>query len=372
MIKMSANSNALALLAQAESRIDLKIDPRLSDFLKRKVNVGNLVAVEGEIVVCEEGADEQSLIVEVRRSLRTANRIRTNIDEEKYSEVIQIASPIISSFLKRQGPIIVGPLAPLFNICLGRSRAHFILKRFDLAIDDATMGLHMISRCAEALQYSKRTGLSEERLRFNIFKALYCKARVLTTRSRSTQLQGDLCGALIDARASHALSKSLEPTEDTFHQLEMSLHLIVSILAEMKCGMPRPHYTPHENREWCKELRIGDYSLKNRVCSNCGQCPASSVRLLKCGGCRRTWFCGKTCHQESWPKHKERCHQLRLAAHHVRVEMTESEVRESLEIGGHGFIDNIHDTLILLRDTRTGEVFDSLSNRTVCFLPESD
>jgi hypothetical protein len=158
---------------------------------------------------------------------------------------------------------------PLINICCFRSFAHIKvnMNSLDLAIDDATMGLHIISRYTKALRYSKGTGLRS----FDFLLKFH--AGWFTTSSQSAVFQGDLGGALVDTRASRVVSNTCETAEDTFHQLGSSLHLIVSILAPMKCRMQCPHYTPHENREWCKELLIGDYSLRNSLCSHCCQCP---------------------------------------------------------------------------------------------------
>jgi hypothetical protein len=243
------------------------------------------------------------------------------------------------------------------------------LQKFDLAIDDATTGLHMVSRYIEALQCSEALGMSEERLRTKIAGAWECKAKLCFFRSQSTQSKEDFSGALLDARACWALWNSNGPIESRLQQ-ETGWLMIVGILARMKKGLPRPHWTAHEYRAWCKELHIGDYSLKKHMCSNCGLFPSSSVQLLRCGVCRSTWFCGTACLRESWPDHKEMCKQLKpTAISIICVNYKEAEVRDSIANDGHyGVTDSTkHNAFALLYDPQTGEIFDSLSDRRVIF-----
>eukprot|EP00982_Pelagococcus_subviridis_P003587 26893-Pelagococcus_subviridis.AAC.12 len=39
----------------------------------------------------------------------------------------------------------------------------------------------------------------------------------------------------------------------------------------------------------------------------CGRCDARDVSWRACGGCRKTYYCGKECQRADWPSHKETC-----------------------------------------------------------------
>ena len=43
----------------------------------------------------------------------------------------------------------------------------------------------------------------------------------------------------------------------------------------------------------------------NKCCSNCGK--YWDKEFKKCGGCRNTYYCSKTCQAEDWKNHKHMC-----------------------------------------------------------------
>lgn len=43
-----------------------------------------------------------------------------------------------------------------------------------------------------------------------------------------------------------------------------------------------------------------------RVCAGCC-CDKSQAKLLRCAGCRQTWYCSPACQRKDWKTHKPTC-----------------------------------------------------------------
>ena len=59
----------------------------------------------------------------------------------------------------------------------------------------------------------------------------------------------------------------------------------------------------------------GPGNLPGTVCDHCGKTPeqASVAKLLECGSCRATRYCGKACSAAAWPGHKKACRARKAA-----------------------------------------------------------
>merc|ERR1719509_202811 len=46
---------------------------------------------------------------------------------------------------------------------------------------------------------------------------------------------------------------------------------------------------------------------ETRICWCCGKEPVDEVKLSKCGGCRKAWYCSESCQTTDWQEHGSYC-----------------------------------------------------------------
>ena len=68
----------------------------------------------------------------------------------------------------------------------------------------------------------------------------------------------------------------------------------------------RPFFTNEEILTLEEELGIGLCSYSKYNCNGCG-ISHDKVRLFKCSGCYRVWYCGQECSEIKWSNHKHNC-----------------------------------------------------------------
>ena len=56
----------------------------------------------------------------------------------------------------------------------------------------------------------------------------------------------------------------------------------------------------------------------------CGRCDARDVSWRACGGCRKTYYCGKECQRADWPSHKETCKPAFMYVGHSETTIADS------------------------------------------------
>ena len=59
---------------------------------------------------------------------------------------------------------------------------------------------------------------------------------------------------------------------------------------------------PIEYKEYINYLRI-----EVKMCSYCGVYENDNIKLLKCGRCKKTYYCNKKCQSDGWSAHKDFC-----------------------------------------------------------------
>lgn len=108
-------------------------------------------------------------------------------------------------------------------------------------------------------------------------------------------------------------------------------------------------------------MESGHYTKERYKCLECG----ASARLQMCSGCCHALFCGKECQSKAWNKgHKRTC---KAPVVHIFVENHEGAMHD---IAQEGFIIGEYFNsypVIVVRDPKTGRVFDMIRNDSVVF-----
>ena len=308
----------------------------------------------------------QSALKKIKnREAKMVPKVRKLLGEKKYEEVVSCTSSMIlarqhfgethSRYLKHA---IIKPM----NIEILRIRAEAYLKlhQFQLCCDDANAGLQHIPTF-----FDLGTRNEMEMQAILTLKRFQCL--LLALRANGTKGLGDKVGALVDMRTVVALVRDLGR-----YLTEQIQSDILTLMAEIKLGCPRPHYTDTEIRAWNKELQINEYALKNRICANCGihHDPLVNAALKICGGCKMAWFCGSECSREYWPTHKVHCRSpVKRGATMLQMEEA-CKVKKVIAEVGYYLMVNDNGPALVMHDDQTGQYYESLSDQEVFFVDE--
>jgi hypothetical protein len=286
------------------------------------------------------------------------------MNDKKYEEIVACASSVILA-KQQYGEKCAHRNFSIFNtahieLFLFRAEAYLRLNKHQLCVDDANAGLELIS--AMLTQLDTRKDLD------SIMGFKRMQATSLVIRAGGCNELGDKEGAFVDLRAAVALVQ--EMGLDLQYDLQAN---IMTVMAEMKLGCRRPHYTDAEIRALNKELQLKEYAPANRFCSNCGKHPSVvSVALKLCGGCKMVWFCGSECSRTYWPNHKVQC--KNPTRKKVTLIPTSTDIQEDIAEKGFSLVrdDAGNGPASIMRDARTGQYFESLSDQDVFLVSSED
>jgi hypothetical protein len=145
---------------------------------------------------------------------------------------------------------------------------------------------------------------------------------------------------------------------------------LLATYARQKLGASRPHRTDEDRRKIERELRINIYSSEEYCCTGCAAAGTSETTLRLCARCQRAWFCSRECQEQAWEaEHKRVCSKKPrpLFAHDDEKEGVEESFEDWEKlVGSWGEGRCFH---ALVRDTATGRLFESLTDRDMYFLP---
>jgi hypothetical protein len=304
----------------------------------------------------------------ILREQKTASELKTLWDSKDYAKVVSCASSVILARRQFEEKYLIGKGIKYFgivqfDILRYRALAYHMLNQVQFCIDDATAGLDLLAS-SSGQEQPKDFSHREKKISSKDanFQCKNYQRQFLLVRAECYKSLGDKDQALVDLRALVALERQMG------YDLS-GVCSIMTLMAEMKIGSPRPHYTDDEIRAWNKELQIKEYAIKNRICSNCGKNPSDRSKLKVCGGCKTAWFCGSECSAQFWPKHKLLC---RHPVKKCTLIPTSSEVSLRAEIAKKGYYNVIDDNgpAVIVCDSSTGCLHESLSDQDVFFVDE--
>ena len=307
------------------------------------------------------------------REQKTASDLAALCDSQNYVEIVSCASLVILARREFESKYFFGKGITFFGIAQVeifryRAIAYEKLEQFQLSIDDANAGLDLLASFAGQNEPTKTFSFGQEKISVNDMIAEHkkCQQRLLCLRSVCFKSLGDKDRAFDDLRAAVALERQMG-----YDLSEGPLWTYIMIsMAEMKIGSPRPHFTDDEIRAWNKELQIKEYSIKNRICSNCRKNPSASTKLKICGGCKKAWFCGSECLTKFWPNHKSICRHP-VKKYTIIPPNIEASVWAGIAEKGYYNVIDDNGPAIIVCDSRTGWLHESLSDQDVFFVDET-
>jgi tetratricopeptide (TPR) repeat protein len=360
-----------AVIAKAQERVKPESESCFPYNVKRDLvssSRGVIVAIDNLPFPKGLSAQDATALKSLqKRESKIVPKVQALLRESKYEEVISCTSSVVLA--KQQfGEKCSHSEFVIFNsnnieIYQARASAYFELKQYQLCVDEANAALELISAIFAHL------GTKNEKEKDTIFAVKRWQSVLLFYRANGSKGLGDKDGALIDLRA--VIARVHESGRDLDYRLQAN---ILTLMAEMKLGSPRPHYTDAEIRAWNKELQLKEYAPKNRICANCGKPddPSEGLALKMCGGCKRVWYCGSECSRANWPIHKVPCKNPGKKRVTVISNEMACEVKANIvEVGHHSVFDDNGPALIL-QDHRTGRYFESLSDQDVFFVVNAD
>ena len=110
-------------------------------------------------------------------------------------------------------------------------------------------------------------------------------------------------------------------------------------------------------------------------CANVG-CNVTGRDLVdkQCARCRRTWYCSERCQSRDWENHREVCKTFRKgrtgSMQYVNAELYAS-LFASVQAKGYTISRYGNGFEAVLQDPTTGELYESMSNRTLSTERES-
>ena len=350
---------AKALISKAQSRLNSEDD---ADFLQKNSRAMGPDHVDGDFHRAGTHPNDPPISSEAVKALfekgtKVFRKIYTKLLLQNFDEVVSLATEFLS---KSRHDIEVHDISDVgvFNM---RALAYFCLDKHDSVVNDTTSALNLITAFLKMSVMDASDHCDQ-----HILKTFQC--RILLLRAKSTDFLGDMEGALVDVRAAIALEFELgsNVTEDRLQERALIL------LARIKAGSPRPHFTSEEIRAWNKEFKIKEYSKLNQCCLNCGISPSSVIKLKLCGNCKLAWFCGTKCQRMYWPTHKPQCTSLLKKVTALPIE-TEADTRADIKAKGFSVVhDDRNGPAIVVCDGRTGAIHESLSDQDVAFLADTD
>ena len=363
--------NRNALVREAQGRVE--ISGELKDEFRFTQRILRLLAPHISIPMHKLGtspADPKNLNAATVKDLtkvaaENCKKLKDFLGQQRFEDAILLASEFLSSLrnVDQDSKFLNSAEITYFHV---RAVSFLALGQGKLAIDDTTAALKLIS---SFMKIYPNNGQPDFKFCNQLLDLKTRQSNALLLRAQIADNLGDLEGALVDMRAAIAI------------EVEMGRNLTgipiqreaLILLARMKAGSPRPHFTVEEIRAWNKELQIKEYSPKNRLCSNCGVHRSANAKLKLCGDCKQAWFCGTQCQRISWPLHKLHC---RNPLKKVTVIPIEEENMHRSEIASKGYStvedDASSETAVLLCDVLTGAIYESLSNQDVVFVTDSE
>jgi hypothetical protein len=297
-----------------------------------------------------------------RREANIVSKVKVLLKKKKYGNVVECTTSIIRD-KKQFGEMRDLELAAYFNshnieIFHARAIAYLELKQHQSCINDANAGLELISAVFAQLG----AGTESERWHQET------RCTLLHLRAIASKNLGDKEGAFVDLRAVVALVH--ESGCDLDEEIQCD---IMTLMAEMKLGCCRPHYTDDEIRAFNKEFQLKTYAPKNRICANCGKHHSTSVRLKTCGGCKLAWFCGPECLHAYWPTHKAQCkNPYKKKDTALPLDLTETcIIKKKIAEVGHYLVRGDNGPALVMHDNGTGRYYESLSDQDVFFVPKT-
>lgn len=169
------------------------------------------------------------------------------------------------------------------------------------------------------------------------------------------QAYTDLVGACAVSRCVTGIEwKDVSFAEPLFH-----------LIGVMKEDEPRPHYTFAEIKDLKEKLLLDESTLSDLdFCLRCGK----KCIDVKCPRCDLAHYCSKKCSKKHWErKHKHECDPL-AGGDLKNIKLSDSfkaRVNKEIEMEGHCVHFHRNHPLVIFRDSEAGELFDSLSNKTI-------
>jgi hypothetical protein len=372
---MPAKARMQNIINEAEERVKAEFKAKFPNVLKDGTAVSGPDASSkmSKTLSARDLAAFQGTVSVNRRGIK---HLKTLVSKRNYEAVVMYASELISAKQKlscKKSP----QNAEIFNyieseIYYIRGFAASQLNNHELGMDDATFGLQLVLAMREALsQCEEKTDRRHRNSSVSIGDAQrelkIQECLLLKLRSQCSKNLGDLDGSLVDARAAVALifSNNLEIYNRDY------VTQVLIVLACKNAGLCRPHFSDLEVHFWNKELRIKMYSRENHVCFNCGQGASEGEKLKICGDCKKVWFCGTACLKTAWPKHKPCCRCKLKIVTAIPIKM-EAMVRSEIAKNGFYIALDRNGPAVVILDSKTGSIHESLSDQEVLFLNEDD
>ena len=208
---------------------------------------------------------------------------------------------------------------------------------------------------------------------FIMAKALYINKSSLTT------LHG--CAAAIRLWSEY---QDLDMQDYLSYNFPMLVPMIIyqTVEAQTKENTQRPFFSVNKLKRIEDELGIGIYSMQNLKCNECGAVDDDvKVKLNKCDGCNRVWYCGNKCQEKNWLTHKHVCkNRWRKKKLYLKSKLTYNIMKQMVMKDNNGDGVNFRvqvdvttgDTFMYCIDPDTNELFDGLTDRPICFLSCSE
>ena len=150
-----------------------------------------------------------------------------------------------------------------------------------------------------------------------------------------------------------------------------------TVEAQTKENTPRPFFSVNKLKRIEDELGIGIYSTHNLKCNECGAIDDDDVKvkLNKCDGCNRVWYCGNKCQEKNVCKNRWRKKNLYLKSK-LTYDIMKKMVMKDTNGDGVNFRVQVDvttgDTFMYCIDPDTTELFDGLADRPIYFLSCSE
>jgi hypothetical protein len=161
------------------------------------------------------------------------------------------------------------------------------------------------------------------------------------------------------------ICKELNCKESTIKGSEAK-KMVCEKLIYQKRGRPRPFLSCKRVDSIKQELQMGTHAPESGVCECCHK-NERQVMLLRCSSCRTVWYCSKECQQKHWKSHRQTCgSEWRKVTIKVPFQAYRILIRKFEKIRLFYADDRVCPMpLVILRDKKTGEFFDGLSDRTI-------
>ncbi len=250
-----------------------------------------------------------------------------------------------------------GHLSFLYLVC---SYCHLCTGTYASCIDDATTTIHHVRLFKNNPDhYANFIDVEHD--------ALYSRAQAYLKTGKFDKASKDF-RAVCSMKRLHGENIS-ERTKEYTMEKAVTDALMCMAMQKVQDNVARPHFTSDERVKIQRELGIGPFSVDKYNCLSCHKRPSSAVKLSLCSGCRTVQYCSMECAKLGWKEHKKECKKM------MTVSGIPESHRSNLEgqLASQGYAVLFHHTgpSILLKDPRTGELFESLTDQVSGFIPDN-